>query len=168
MNLRPPGYEQTMPHPRHDSVFHSSQVSPQARVVMAPVTASVPDRPDPSRSEIWSEGQTITAMVPPTGVLPSALSGPPVPRRLPPPGVSRLHIWLHPHRPPPHPQSLVKRLGRTQPFGRHELTTHLQVHHGAPGAGWGPTSPSAHRLGHARHPNAQEPGKHEVTCGSRH
>src|ERR1035437_2621765 len=36
----------------------------------------------------------------------------------------------------------------TQPFGRHELATHLQVHHGSPGVGWGPTSlPDLPRVG---------------------
>jgi hypothetical protein len=45
-----------------------------------------------------------------------------------------------PHRPTPRPQSLVERLGRTQPFGHHALATHLQVHHGSPGLGWSPTA----------------------------
>ena len=51
----------------------------------------------------------------------------------------------------------VESLGRTQPFGRHALATHLQVHHGSPGLGWSPTAlpdlmAFAGRLGQVRDP----------------
>jgi len=44
---------------------------------------------------------------------------------------ARLHIWLHPRRPPPRSLFLAEGPGRAQPFCRHALATHRQVHYGS-------------------------------------
>jgi hypothetical protein len=58
----------------HHSSSHTSHRLSTAPVPAAPEAAHVPERLVTSWSEIWSEGQTITAIVPRTGALPSALT----------------------------------------------------------------------------------------------
>jgi hypothetical protein len=65
LNLRPPGYEHTRPHPRHACASHPSEVSPDDAAVMTPEPPDVPSGLATSRSEIWSETQAHAGTLPP-------------------------------------------------------------------------------------------------------
>jgi len=62
LNLRPPGYEQTRPHPSRYNASYSSHRLSIAPALAAPVTVCVPERLATSWSEIWSEGHARAAI----------------------------------------------------------------------------------------------------------